>query len=85
LDVNDNAPEFHDRPYSFTVAETTPVGMTVFSNITIMDRDGGVNADITLSCTADKDNEDVCSTFTVVADKVSGATFLLYIFIVNRY
>jgi hypothetical protein len=50
-----------------------------------MDRDGGVNADIILSCTADKDNEDVCSTFGVAADKVSRASVLLNIFIVNRY
>ena len=85
LDVNDNAPEFHDRPYSFTVAETAPVGTTVFSNVTIMDRDGGVNADIMLSCTADKDNEDVCSTFSVIADKVSTAIVLLHIFILNRF
>jgi hypothetical protein len=85
LDVNDNAPEFHDRPYSFTVAETAPVGTTVFSNITITDKDGGVNADIMLRCTADKDNEDVCSTFAVVVDKVSAANILLRMFIVHRF
>jgi hypothetical protein len=84
LDVNDNAPEFHYRPYSFTVAETTPVGTNVFSNITITDRDGGVNADVILSCTADKDKEDVCSTFAVVADKVSTARVVLHFFIMNR-
>jgi hypothetical protein len=50
-----------------------------------MDRDGGVNADIMLSCTADKDNEDVCSTFAVVADKVSTARIVLHIFIMNRH
>jgi hypothetical protein len=77
LDVNDNAPEFHDRPYSFSVAETVSVGTTVFSNITVTDKDGGVNADIMLSCVADKDDEDVCSTFGVVADKVSAAYNLL--------
>jgi hypothetical protein len=71
LDVNDNAPEFHGRPYSFSVAETTRVGMTLFSNITITDEDRGVNADIMLSCAGDKDNEDVCSTFGVVAEKVN--------------
>ncbi|XP_033608058.1 cadherin-87A, partial [Cryptotermes secundus] len=76
LDVNDNAPEFHGRPYSFTVAETTRVGTTLFSNITITDEDGGVNADIMLSCAADKDNEDVCSTFGVVAEKISEGEYV---------
>jgi hypothetical protein len=85
LDVNDNAPEFHYRPYSFTVAETAPVGTTVFSNITVTDRDGGVNADIILSCSADKDNEDVCSNFGVFAEKVNTASVVLHIFIINRY
>lgn len=71
LDVNDNAPEFHGRPYSFTVPETTRVGTVLYSNMTITDQDGGVNADITLTCA---DNEDVCSTFGVTAEKVHIAT-----------
>jgi hypothetical protein len=79
LDVNDNAPEFHGRPYSFTVAETTRVGTTLFSNITITDEDGGVNADVMLSCAADKDNEDVCSTFGVAAEKVNAPCLLLHV------
>jgi hypothetical protein len=77
LDVNDNAPEFHGRPYSFTVAETTRLGTTVFSNITITDKDGGLNADIMLSCAADKDDEDVCSTFGVAAEKVN-VSYILF-------
>jgi hypothetical protein len=85
LDVNDNAPEFHGRPYSFTVAETTRVGTTLFSNITITDEDGGVNADIMLSCAADKDNEDVCSIFGVVAEKVNASYLLLHMFLVHRF
>ena len=70
LDVNDNPPEFHGRPYSFTVAETTHVGSVLYSNITVTDKDGGVNADIVLSCASDKDNEDVCSTFGIETEKV---------------
>ncbi|KDR10809.1 Cadherin-23 [Zootermopsis nevadensis] len=76
LDVNDNAPEFQGRPYSFAVAETTRVGTTVFSNITITDKDGGVNADIILSCAADKDNEDACSTFDVATEKITEGEYV---------
>jgi hypothetical protein len=83
LDVNDNAPEFHGRPYAFSVPETTHVGSTLFSNITITDEDGGVNADIMLSCAADKDNE-VCSIFGVATEKANAAYILLHMFTVHE-
>ncbi|XP_055849047.1 cadherin-99C isoform X1 [Episyrphus balteatus] len=42
-DVNDNAPRFMNTPYEVTVAESTPVGTTIFRNIQALDKDAGVN------------------------------------------
>ncbi|XP_061182373.1 cadherin EGF LAG seven-pass G-type receptor 2-like [Saccostrea echinata] len=45
-DINDNSPIFRDAPYSALVAESAPVGTTVFSGITATDRDAGINREI---------------------------------------
>nr|CAD7397956.1 unnamed protein product [Timema cristinae] len=67
IDVNDNAPLFNDRPYSFVVPETTRIGAILYSNVTLSDADGGVNSDIMLTCVDHGD--DVCQTFDVAPEK----------------
>ncbi|PSN50227.1 hypothetical protein C0J52_07794 [Blattella germanica] len=83
LDVNDNPPEFHGRPYSFAVAETSQVGSTLYSNISITDNDGGVNADIDLVCVSEKDNEDVCSTFGIETEKIGEGDYVGIIYLLK--
>ncbi|KAK0046214.1 protocadherin-like wing polarity protein stan isoform X1 [Biomphalaria pfeifferi] len=46
LDVNDNTPQFVYAPYSYTVNELTPVGLTVFRGISATDLDEGPNKQI---------------------------------------
>uniref|UniRef100_A0A2C9KUC1 Cadherin domain-containing protein n=1 Tax=Biomphalaria glabrata TaxID=6526 RepID=A0A2C9KUC1_BIOGL len=46
VDVNDNAPIFVNAPYSISVNELTPVGMTVFRGISATDLDEGPNKQI---------------------------------------
>lgn len=50
IDVNDNPPVFTSAQYSLSVSETTAVGTTVYTNITISDRDAGVNSMVNLFC-----------------------------------
>ncbi|XP_047097698.1 cadherin-23 [Schistocerca piceifrons] len=78
LDVNDNAPAFHGRPYALSLPETTRVGTVVFANISLTDADLGRNADIELEClreAGDTDDADACDTFHVSADKVGEGHF----------
>ncbi|XP_025084020.1 cadherin-99C-like [Pomacea canaliculata] len=42
-DRNDNPPTFQNIPYSITISELTPVGVTVFSTISTVDSDKGNN------------------------------------------
>ncbi|KAK0048619.1 protocadherin Fat 4, partial [Biomphalaria pfeifferi] len=46
LDVNDNTPIFEKAPYSISVNELTPVGVTVFRGISATDLDEGPNKQI---------------------------------------
>lgn len=48
LDINDNSPVFEGRPYSLRLFENTPVGTKVFRNVTVEDKDGGINGDVIL-------------------------------------
>ncbi|KAL3875972.1 hypothetical protein ACJMK2_033866 [Sinanodonta woodiana] len=50
-DVNDNSPQFFNTPYFLSVEEFTPVGTTIYRQISAMDKDSGVAAtiDYTLS------------------------------------
>lgn len=75
-DFNDNSPVFIGRPYSTSISESTPVGsiIEVSPNIIVTDRDEGRNADVTLSCYAEKD-ADVCETFDVATDKIGDGNF----------
>lgn len=76
LDENDNIPEFHNRPYSANISESSPLGSTLFvtKDVIVTDNDGGVNADVTISCFIEPNMmyiDDVCETFSVWTEKVS--------------
>ncbi|XP_071439918.1 cadherin-87A [Hetaerina americana] len=77
LDANDNPPIFHNRPYSLAIPETTPVGkiITLPGTISITDADGGVNADVSLHCSADARDAEACDTFEVWAENVIEGQF----------
>lgn len=75
LDENDNVPEFHNRPYSANISESSPIGSTllVSNDIIVTDNDGGVNADVTITCFTESNMlyvDDVCETFNVRTEKV---------------
>lgn len=76
LDENDNIPEFHNRPYSANISESTPIGsnLVVSRDIIVTDNDGGVNSDVNISCFIEPNMmyiDDVCETFNVWTEKVS--------------
>lgn len=71
VDVNDNPPEFLGRPYSFIVPENTQVGTIIYSNITVVDKDIGLNGEISLTCVQ---NNEPCVTFNLLTEKVSTTT-----------
>lgn len=75
-DYNDNAPTFIGRPYATSLSESTPVGsvVEVSPNIIVTDKDEGRNAEVTLTCFAERD-EDVCDTFAVATDKIGDGNF----------
>ena len=68
-DYNDNKPTFLGRPYSARIVETSKIGHVLnISPIIVIDRDEGINAEVTLSCYREK-NEEVdspCDYFNVV-------------------
>lgn len=66
LDVNDNPPVFSGRPYAFAVTESTKVGSVLYSNISVSDKDGGLNAELTITCIA----SEACKTFSITTEKV---------------
>ncbi|KAK3608192.1 hypothetical protein CHS0354_039207 [Potamilus streckersoni] len=45
-DINDNSPQFINMPYSISVEELTPVGTTVYRQISALDKDSGLQATI---------------------------------------
>lgn len=76
LDENDNVPEFHNRPYSANISESSPIGSTILlpKDIIVTDNDGGINADVTVSCFVEPNMlyiDDVCETFNVWIEKVT--------------
>lgn len=73
IDVNDNAPEFVGRPYSFSVSEDTRVGTIIYNNITVVDKDIGPNSEITMTCIQ---NTEPCVTFNLLTEKVSMGTYV---------
>ncbi|XP_050441705.1 cadherin-23 [Adelges cooleyi] len=72
VDVNDHPPEFQGRPYSFSVPENAPVGSIIFNNITVIDKDIGINGEITLECIQ---NSAPCSTFNLLTEKIASGTY----------
>jgi hypothetical protein len=77
-DFNDNAPTFLGRPYSAKVIETSKIGHVLnVSPIIVIDRDEGVNAEITLSCYREE-NEEIdssCDYFEVLTVKKSDGNY----------
>lgn len=71
LDVNDNAPVFSGRPYSLSVSEAAKVGARLYDKVLVGDADGGLNADISLSCVPSGPEDNACKYFKVEAEKVS--------------
>ncbi|XP_043475497.1 cadherin-23 [Leptopilina heterotoma] len=73
LDENDNAPVYHGRPYAARVPESAKVGGLLLppGTITVTDRDGGVNADISVSCIPASSDDDVCQVFSVSSEKLA--------------
>ncbi|RWS31489.1 cadherin-23-like protein [Leptotrombidium deliense] len=49
-DVNDNRPEFQGTPYSFIVSESTKLFTTVYENVVVVDKDSGINSQVTIEC-----------------------------------
>uniref|UniRef100_A0A336M3U9 CSON011722 protein n=1 Tax=Culicoides sonorensis TaxID=179676 RepID=A0A336M3U9_CULSO len=78
-DFNDNPPIFLGRPYSATLSESTPVGsiVQISPTVEVIDRDEGVNSDITFSCYVDKSKEgdDTCDVFEVTTEKISDGRY----------
>lgn len=75
LDENDNTPEFHNRPYSANISESSPIGtqLAISNDIITTDKDGGVNGDVIVSCFVEPSLiyvDDVCETFNVWTEKV---------------
>ncbi|XP_067670938.1 protocadherin Fat 4-like [Haliotis asinina] len=52
IDVNDNSPVFQNSPYAVSVNELTPIGTTVFQNVTATDLDFDVNKNIVFDIVA---------------------------------
>ncbi|KAF6205675.1 hypothetical protein GE061_019848, partial [Apolygus lucorum] len=65
MDVNDNAPEFHGRPYSVVLSENIKSGSVIYSNITVLDADAAHNAEIFIDCVSGG-----CDTFAVTTEKI---------------
>ncbi|XP_068081067.1 cadherin-87A [Anabrus simplex] len=85
LDVNDNPPVFQGRPYSFTVPETAAVGTTLYSNVSVTDADGGVNADIVIRCVGGDDSADsACSTFGITTEKLGEGHYVASISLLRQ-
>lgn len=66
IDVNDNAPQFMETPYQFSVDETTKVGETLFTSVGVKDLDAGTNGVVTLTCVQDESPE-ACDAFEIKA------------------
>lgn len=72
-DFNDFHPNFLGRPYSAEVLETSKIGHVVdTSPITVIDKDEGVNSEVTLSCYREEiqgTHESPCDYFDIVTIK----------------
>ena len=66
IDVNDNAPEFLEAPFRFSVNETSKIGETLFTSLGVKDLDSGSNGVVTLSCVVEESPE-ACEAFDIQA------------------
>ncbi|XP_014206917.1 cadherin-23 [Copidosoma floridanum] len=73
LDENDNPPVYLGRPYAARVPESARVGGPLLAarTIVVTDRDGGVNADVTVTCVPATRDDDACRVFAVSATKLA--------------
>lgn len=79
-DYNDFAPTFLGRPYSAEIVETANVGQILKTTaIIVIDRDEGVNSEVTLSCHRDNqqqhDNENPCDYFGITTVKLTEGNY----------
>lgn len=75
-DFNDFHPTFLGRPYSAKVLETSKIGHVVeTSPITVIDKDEGANAEVTLSCYRDENIDSPCDYFDIVTIKRSEGNY----------
>lgn len=85
-DYNDNKPTFLGRPYNAKVVETSKIGHVLdLSPIIVIDRDEGINSEITLSCYREK-NEEVdspCDYFNVLTVKKSAGNYTAEIHLIK--
>ncbi|XP_048580487.1 cadherin-23-like isoform X2 [Nematostella vectensis] len=82
-DINDNAPKFVNLPYSGTVPENSPTGLTVL-RVTAQDADSGDNAKFTYSLTGAAGKFVVSSEgYVVVSGNIDRETQDTYEFKVN--
>jgi hypothetical protein len=66
VDVNDNAPQFMDSPYRFTVDETSKVGEVLFDAVFVKDTDIGSNGIVKLTC-VEEESPEACEAFEIKA------------------
>ena len=66
-DVNDNAPEFSQRTYSYSVVENAPVG-TIIGRVFATDLDAGMNARITYSFSSPASRNKLHELFSIDPD-----------------
>ncbi|CAH0559618.1 unnamed protein product [Brassicogethes aeneus] len=64
LDENDNAPEFQKAPYEIVINEDTAAGSTVFSDISVVDKDSS-GENIEVDCINLAEYEDACEIFGI--------------------
>jgi hypothetical protein len=76
VDENDNAPSFVDATYRFSVNETSKVGETLFTSVSVKDLDDGTNSVVTLSCVTEESPE-ACDAFEIKARVCSAREALL--------
>ncbi|XP_004530778.1 cadherin-23 [Ceratitis capitata] len=77
-DYNDNHPTFIGRPYSASVSESLAVGdeLEIKPRIIAIDRDEGINAELTIKCVQEND---ICDTFDVRAERVDDGNYTAHV------
>lgn len=69
-DYNDFAPTFLGRPYSAKIIETSKIGHILATTpIIVIDKDEGINSEVTLTCHRESSHENPCDYFDIVTIK----------------